>query len=225
MILKCITPPTNEPVLLADVEGQCRTGDLSAEASTVERFITSVRQRAEAITRRAIITQTWRMTLTGFPDAIKIPMPPLQTIDSITYVDVDGVTQTLDPSLYRVNTDEEPSKVYPAYGETWPTTLDDINTVIITFTAGYATASPMSASGRWQVAVDDEGTVYAKDLQAEAAGGIIDTVPESIRQWILINVANLYENRESIVVGTGVSVDLSRSLADGLLDDFRVWGW
>ncbi|MHB0929187.1 MAG: head-tail connector protein [Candidatus Nanopelagicales bacterium] len=51
-------------------------------------------------------------------------------------------------------------------------------------------------------------------------------VPEGIRNWMLINVANLWENRETEVMASGrlTQIDMS-SLSDGLLEDYRVYRW
>lgn len=50
-----------------------------------------------------------------------------------------------------------------------------------------------------------------------------DQVPDSIRHWVLLNVGALYENRETVVTGAVVS-PLPRSITDGLLDEWRVYG-
>lgn len=68
---------------------------------------------------------------------ITIPLPPLQTIDSIKYYDHAGVFQTLDPSLYLVDDVSEPARVTPSYGTTWPTAQNRANAVEVRFTAGY----------------------------------------------------------------------------------------
>lgn len=196
MNLKLITPPASEPVTLSDVEGQVRLTDLSAEASTVEMMISAVRERAEAITRRAFITQTWELTLDEFPSTFGfyLPLPPLQTVDFIKYIDINGIEQTLDPVTYRVLNKGEPGYVTPAYGITWPTTLNDVEVVTIRFTCGYG---PI-----------DEDTA--------------DNVPKRIKQWIAINVANLFENRETEGVAyRETKFDLS-TLADGLIESLRI---
>lgn len=202
MILKQTTKPASEPVSLTDVEAQCRIGSLSDESLAVERFIVAVRQKAEAVTRRALITQTWELVLDAFPagrGVIALPLPPLQSVVSIIYTDADGIEQTLDPLAYRAITDAEPAYIIPAYGLSWPSALNDVAVVRIRFTCGYG---PISGIG------EDTAT----------------NVPEAIQQWILLNVANLYENRETVIVGKNSLVEIN-TLADSLLDDFRVRGW
>jgi uncharacterized phiE125 gp8 family phage protein len=207
MRLQLKTAPTVEPIVIADVEAHSRLGSgyiaSLSETSAANIFIASVRQRCEAITRRQLITATWDLILDGFPqDIIEIPLPPLQSITSITYIDPSGATQTLDSSLYRVIAEGatpitpkcQPGRVLPVYGTVWPSTIDDIECVTIRFVAGYG-----------------------------AAGS---AVPEGIKNWILLNIANLWENRETETMANGrlSQVDLS-TMADGLLEDYRIFGW
>jgi uncharacterized phiE125 gp8 family phage protein len=107
------------------------------------RFIRTARQMAESATRRALITQTLDLYLDAFPGwEITLPKPKLQSVTSITYVDDNGVTQTLDTSLYLVDTTTEPARITPAFGEVWPTTRWQTNAVRIRYVAGYgATAA------------------------------------------------------------------------------------
>ena len=94
MVLKQITAPLTEPVTIEEVCGQIRIGDLSEEVATVNLFIAAIREQAEAMTRRALITQEWELVLDGFPGGripITLPKAPVQSITSIKYIDVNGV--------------------------------------------------------------------------------------------------------------------------------------
>lgn len=79
---------------------------------------------------------------------ISIPRAPLIQnstlgIDFIKYVDTTGAPQTLDPSLYQVDpqSDDDPVRIFPAYGKTWPATRYQPNAVTIQFQVGYADAA------------------------------------------------------------------------------------
>jgi len=184
--MKLITAPTVEPVLLADVEAQCRA-TLTDESAAVNLMIVAVRQKAENVLHRALINQTWDLVLDEFSDEIEIKKPPLVSVSSVKYYDTDGVLQTLANTEYTVDTDSTPGRVYPAYGKTWPVNQDRPNAVRIQFVAGYG-----------------------------AAGA---AVPACIRQWMLLNIANLYENRETIIIGS-INSELN-TLCDSLLDPER----
>ena len=193
MNLSLITAPVSEPVSLSEVEGQVRLS-LTDESTTANLMISAVRELAEGILNRAIMTQTWELKLDEFPVGripIFLPMPPLQSVASIKYIDSNQTEQTLSSSLYRVVFDNSPNAgkgfVIPKIGEIWPVAASDYSVVTIRFTCGYT------------------------------------TVPTAIKQWILINVANLFENRES--VGTAyrdVKFDINDVIADGLLAKYRV---
>lgn len=72
---------------------------------------------------------------------IDVPRPPLQSVVSIKYVDTSGVTQTWDPTLYQVSKPAGPTaprgKIRPAYGVSWPVTRDQMDALVVQFTAGY----------------------------------------------------------------------------------------
>lgn len=194
MILKCVKQPEIEPITQSDVEGQTRILDLSEETATVGMFISAIRQRAESETRRALNTQEWWLILDSFPsgrDKLEIPLPPLQSVDSIVYFDTNNVAQILNPNLYRVVAEAEPAYVVPVINQNWPETINDLGVVTVKFTCGYGDNS--------------------------------DDVPASIRQWMLLNIANLYENRETIAIGNRFAMVELNTIADSLLASHRVY--
>lgn len=78
-----------------------------------------------------------------WPDkaAIRLPKPPLQSITSITYIDGTGTQQTLSPTLYLVDTNTEPGRITPSYGNIWPIIRQQIASVQVTYVCGYGTAA------------------------------------------------------------------------------------
>lgn len=109
----------------------------------LSRYVLAAMREAELITGRAIGETVYRLTLDRFPDLgepILIPRPPLVSIDSLTYYDTNGDSQTLDVNAdLQVDTDSEPGRIWPAVSTAWPDTQTDrINSVVITFTAGSA---------------------------------------------------------------------------------------
>jgi uncharacterized phiE125 gp8 family phage protein len=94
---------------------------------------------------RAIGTQTWDYVLDGFPvgagpkgGGIRIPLPPLQSVVSVEYVDPDtGLEAALeDGADYETDAYSEPGWIMPSSAG-WPTTMNTINSVRIRFIAGY----------------------------------------------------------------------------------------
>ena len=128
MELKIATAPAVEPVSLTTAKLHCRV-DTTADDDLITALIVAARRHVEAVSRRALITQTWDYVLDDWPDTpFEIPLPPLQSITSITYVDEDGDSGTVDSGDYIV--------------DSWPSdTLQDIAGVRVRFVAGYADAA------------------------------------------------------------------------------------
>lgn len=115
--LKLKTPPAVEPLSLADAKAQLKV-DADYEDSLIDTKISAVRVEIENFLNRALVTQTWTLTLDEFPDGsgggrlvdsfaqhnlraykeyriIQIPKPPLQAINFIKYI---GRQDALDPT-------------------------------------------------------------------------------------------------------------------------------
>lgn len=111
------------------------------EDANILKWITSARQWAESYLERAIGTQTLETALDQFPAEFKLT-PNVQSVTSITYVDVDGVTQTIAPADYVLDNYSTPSCVFPAFGKVWPQTQQSPNAVKIRYVAGYDVSNP-----------------------------------------------------------------------------------
>ena len=140
MSLKEISPPAEEPVTLQEARTHLRLE--SGEDEYISNLIVAARRHSESFQGRAYITQTWDVYMNAFPrGCIKVPLPPLQEIVFVKYMDSAEVLQTLDPSDYAVDCYSEPGLICPAYGKSWPATYPEINAVQIRFVAGYGTAA------------------------------------------------------------------------------------
>lgn len=170
-MLKRVLPPASEPISIEEAKEHCRV-ETDTENTMILGLIIAAREYCETFQRRALITQTWELWLDDWPEVgqIMIPLPPLQTIDSIRYYDVDDNEFTMDPGDYFVDTKNEPGWVALNYGSAWPTiTLRPVNGVCITFTAGY---------------------------EVEGSDGAA-LVPESVKLAMKLLVGHWYENREA----------------------------
>ena len=141
MSLTLLQAAAAEPLSVADCRLQCRIDD-SVLDSLIAVYIAAARAQAEFKTRRRLITQQWRQTIDRFPtDAdIRLEVPPVVSVEAVTYRDTAGTTQTLSSSLYVLDAAVLPGYVLPAYGTTWPSTIDSPNAVSIDLTAGYGPA-------------------------------------------------------------------------------------
>ncbi len=139
--LVAVTPPVGEPITLTEVKAWCRvTGD--QDDGVLAALITTARQSfdgRDAWFGRALLNQTWDYNLDCFPQCgvIYVPLPPLQSVASVKYLDTSGVQQTLPPVNYFVDVGALPGRITPTYGTTWPSARFAPNAVTVRFTAGY----------------------------------------------------------------------------------------
>ena len=137
--LKRITPPSDDPVTLAQARDHLHIEHELDDAKLLD-FIPAATAHAEEVElRRALVTQTWELYLDAFPEnAIEIPRPPLQSVTSVKYLDTAGALQTLAVTTdYLVDLYELPGLVLPAVGKSWPATQAVPNAVTVRFVAGY----------------------------------------------------------------------------------------
>jgi uncharacterized phiE125 gp8 family phage protein len=198
--------PAIEPVSLADVYLQAEIID-NAHDSMLLMLISAARQYVESYTGRSLITQKWRLILDSFPglqsggyveygqaysmpaNAILLERGNVQSVDSITYVAMDGTTQTAPSSGYVSDLSGCPARVAPKFGQIWPIPIPQIGAVTVDYTAGYGPAAT--------------------------------DVPEGIRNWILMRVATLFANRETVAILNRGKVE-ALPFVDTMLDPFSV---
>jgi len=134
-----VTPAASQPVTLAEAKAQCRVLS-NDEDIYLEGLIAAATAHVEKQTGRAILPQTWRLTLDRFVDEITLPQSPLRSVASVTYLPPVGAAQTLASSVYTVDTTSTPGRIVLAPDQDWPETLDSVNAVVIDYDAGYTTA-------------------------------------------------------------------------------------
>lgn len=143
MPLRLVTPPASEPMTLTEVKSQCRVTH-SDQDTLLTSLIAVARQYVEAVTGRAMVTQTWELLLDRFPAgdaAIRIPMAPVRSIVSVSYIDESGAAQTWDADEYTADLDTVPARIKPAPDYCYPATEIQLNAVTVRFTAGYIDTS------------------------------------------------------------------------------------
>ena len=162
MGLRQTVAPAIEPLTLAEAKHAVRLDeDITQDDLWLTGAIAAAREQAERITARQLLTATWELTLDGFCDptwcyydcrlsawVIRVPKPRLLTVVSLTYLDGNGDTQTLTvEDHYQVDVKDEPGRVYPAYGVSWPAARLQANSVTLTYTAGYGNAASYVPEG------------------------------------------------------------------------------
>lgn len=142
-----ITPSTVRRTLAVDVGKVHRRARLASheDDDILRDMIEEVTDELEREIGRAFITRTYTLRIDHFPydtEAIRLPIAPVQSITSIAYTNSSGATVTWASSEYQVDTRQEPARILPAYNQEWPdirSGAEDLNSVAVTFTAGYGT--------------------------------------------------------------------------------------
>lgn len=133
--------PAIEPVTLDEAKRHLRETDADNDALIVA-YIAAARQHAEDFLGRALISRTYDYKLDdGWPCEIALPRPPLVSVTSVTYVDVNGATQTLSPSLYQVVAGMICGQIVPAYLAIWPLVRCQPDAITVRYVAGYGTTT------------------------------------------------------------------------------------
>ncbi|HEX4301542.1 MAG TPA: head-tail connector protein [Rhizomicrobium sp.] len=138
MPLTLTSPPALEPITLAEAKSHLKL-DTTDDDALVTTIISAARARAEWHTGRALVTQSWTLWLDTWSQPLAIPLPPLQTVLSLTLYARDGTAHTVDPATY--SADRAANRIVFAEPCTPPTDLRPFNAVAVAFTAGYGDAA------------------------------------------------------------------------------------
>lgn len=168
------TPPTVEPVTLAEAKAHLRV-DISDDDSYISALITAARQYAEEYLDRALVAQQLTMRMDSFPYEFELPRPPMAssgtlTSTSITYTleAATPTTTTLSAATYRVDRDDTPGRIRTIYGGTWPSHLADPNAVSVTWWAGYGSSGSDVPSAIRHAMLMIIGHLYERRLAADS---------------------------------------------------------
>jgi len=147
---KKVTDSASEPVSLSDMKLHLRV-DGTGEDTVIAAYQKAARIYCEEYTGRAFINQTWRMRLDDFPTSydnrfsygdIYLNRAPLSSVSSITYIDPDGVSQTLSTDIYEIDTDSEVGLIRLKYNQSYPAVRNHPQSVTVNYIIGYgATAA------------------------------------------------------------------------------------
>ncbi len=142
MALTLVTAATAPLVSLVEAKRHCRV-DHDDDDTYLESLVEVVSDNidgADGWLGRSVRQATWKLSLPCFPmHEIRLPLPPLREVTSITYLDEDGASQTYTTFReFGVAARHAQGIVLPAYDEDWPDTRDDTpEAVSVTFEAGY----------------------------------------------------------------------------------------
>jgi uncharacterized phiE125 gp8 family phage protein len=92
-----LTAPAIEPVSLAEAKAFVRV-EHNDDDDLLTALVAGARHLVESRTRRALITQNWRLVRDAWPadGRIDVVPAPLQSLDAVRVFDADGVALALD---------------------------------------------------------------------------------------------------------------------------------
>src|SRR3954469_24916091 len=96
-----LTPPAVEPVTLADAQAYLRV-DHSDDDAVISALIAGARSHIEAQTKRALITQTWRLIRDGWPPdgRVAVVPAPLRSLVAARVYDAGGTPHAIDTGAF-----------------------------------------------------------------------------------------------------------------------------
>ena len=181
------------PTELAVSVGECRKHArilTTADDAELEAYIRAAIDQAQVVLNRQLVSATYLLKMDGFCDplysdgwTVKAPNPPLVSVTSITYLDTTGTSQTLSSTRYVVGTSTEPGRLTPAVSYTWPDTQSErIETVTITYVAGYGTAAQVP----WgiKVAIMQMVSSWYEQRESIVIGTTVMPIPNSANRLL-----------------------------------------
>lgn len=178
-----VVPPAFEVETVANTRLLLRV-DHDTEDFLIARWLSAWRRQAEFNTQRALLLQTLELALDEFPvDGIRLDRTmknqgAAPTIVSVTYVDEEGVTQTMASGDYYIDARQSPCWLLPAVDGSWPATRQQANAVIVRYTAGFSEGNVPEPI--WAYVMANVANSFANREDAKEVG---EDVLASFKTW------------------------------------------
>jgi len=112
--------------------------DDSESSKFINRLINTVTKIGEQVTRLDFTQKQYKGYFPKFSNNMLIRKAPVQTIDSISYLDESDDWQTVDESIYYINDTYSYPSIYLKTGKYWPDLYStNVQPVQVIFTAGF----------------------------------------------------------------------------------------
>lgn len=205
MSVTIYNPPYGEAVGLVEMKNHVKAdADITIDDLLISVQTAAAREAVETATganvprKRVMLVTTFDLSLPGFgfhsciPGCslrhqrhLHVPRIPIVSIVSITYVDFDGNTQTLDASKYFV-IDAQRGIIGLVYGEIWPSTRCQENAVTVRFIAGMAVGFTAVAATDVLTA---QGRTFSNDdrVQLLNTGGALPAGLSPLTTYFVVN--------------------------------------
>lgn len=171
-----------EPISLEEAKNHLRVV-FDDEDDYISALIIAARQMAEGRTNRTI-TQRVREQAFNSWCAMKLLKPPFVSVESVSYIDADGLEQVLSPDSYTASTRREPASIaltgptrYSA-----PSLASQGEAVIVRYTAGYPVGEVPAPIVQWMLL--QIGSMY-EHRESVIAGVSVTPLPEMYERMFL----------------------------------------
>jgi len=179
-----VTAPAVEPVTLSEAKQQIGIPATNTNSDAIiNQCLLGARQFVEDWLGRSAIETEWREAFDKFPSEFRPMRSPLISVTSITYTDTDGDSQTVAAADYVVDVYADPGRITRAYGVAWPTPKAQINTVLLTYKAGYGTA-PSDVPKTLKQVVLMLAAHWFDTPEGSTKAGAANMVPFSVRELL-----------------------------------------
>lgn len=137
MALVLKSGPALEPITLATAKSHMRVTH-EADDTLIGGLITSARLTVEAVTRSALITQSWSLILDdwGVRRSLNLPLAPVISLDGISLWDEADTQSDVGTEFCHLGQGTQ-AKLALNRNAHWPSPLRDASGICIDFTAGY----------------------------------------------------------------------------------------
>lgn len=162
--------PAEEPVSLARAKAWLRVED-DAEDGLIESLVMAARIHLERVTGRALMTQSWRVVLDGWPGegVVTLPVSPLIALSGIRAYDAAGDATELALGQFSVDAHRTPAAVFVPGTVAGMPVLRERRGIEIDYVAGFGTEP--------------------------------EDVPNDLVQAVKTLVGYWYENRDGVILG------------------------
>lgn len=172
MTFTIVTQPEDEPLSLAEVKEFLRI-DGDDQDATIDAMFTAAREYCEEVLSRQLMPATLRLSLDAFPESIVLPRPPLISLTA--------------------------SESYPTLGISYVDSQGATQTLATSVYQVDSYSEPAKVVLAYNQSWPDTRTqVNAVNVTYRAGYADADSVPNRIKQAILMLTAHWYENRESV---------------------------
>ncbi len=182
--------PTALPVDLDAAKTRMRI-EHDDEDDLIESLIAAATDDAENRLHRALLPQTWALSLDELPGYIVLPWPVARSV-TIEYRATAGAWTSIDADEIFLSTGP-PSFVMPSYGLSWPTPIDHPDAARVTFEAYSWSAPALVPAGIRQWILARVGELHE---QLEASGPVVlhshKFIDNLLAPWIVPDYAWRY---------------------------------